>query len=274
MADPFPSVRPPSSLSGAGSPPRPLLASALRSAWGLIAPVECIGCAEPDAAVCSACSAQFTPRLRTAGLTLGRDDVPLVCALDYEGAPRRALLALKEEGRTELASALAPAVDAVVVEAYRQAARYGGYRRESPLLVAVPGSRAGLARRGVHPTEVLLRRAGFPASRVLAPARAAGVDQKRRSLDERLARDGAVAVRQGRRLLGRAVVIVDDVVTSGATLRSASAVLRAAGAEVVACAAVMATPRRRGASSIAWVSHETSHGESSTSRSRPLRSPR
>jgi adenine/guanine phosphoribosyltransferase-like PRPP-binding protein len=47
-------------------------------------------------------------------------------------------------------------------------------------------------------------------------------------------------------------VLVDDVVTSGATLRAAVRALHAAGAEVVACAAIAATPRRQGVSSIPW----------------------
>lgn len=255
MADAFTPLSSSRSPSSPLRPPRPVIAAALRSAWALVAPVECVGCDEPDVVVCEACAAELEPRVRTAPLTVGRDDVPLVAALDYEGVPRRALLALKEEGRTELAGPLAAAVDAAVVEAYRQAARYTVNRRESPLLVAVPGSRAGLARRGFHPTDALLRRAGFHATRALVPARANAPAQKSRRLDERLARDGAVAVRAGERLLGRRVVLIDDVVTSGATLRSAAAVVRAARAEVVACAAVMATPRRDGESSIPWASH-------------------
>ncbi|MFN4003054.1 MAG: hypothetical protein ACK4HH_13110, partial [Microcella sp.] len=42
------------------------------------------------------------------------------------------------------------------------------------------------------------------------------------------------------------------VVTSGATLRAAARALRAAGAEVAGAAAIAATPRRRGVSSIPW----------------------
>lgn len=255
MADAPSSYPAPRSHSAWPAPPRPIIASALRSAWALVAPVECVGCGDPDVVVCDDCAPELAPRVRTAALTVGRDDVPLVAALDYGGVARRALLALKEEGRTELAGPLAAAVDAAVVEAYRQAARYSVTRRESPLLVPVPGSRAGLARRGFHPTEALLRRSGFQATRVLVPARANAPAQKARRLHERLARDSAAVVRGGERLLGRRVVVVDDVVTSGATLRSAAAVLRACGAEIVACAAVMATPRRDGESSIPWMSH-------------------
>jgi adenine/guanine phosphoribosyltransferase-like PRPP-binding protein len=51
---------------------------------------------------------------------------------------------------------------------------------------------------------------------------------------------------------GARLVLLDDVVTSGSTLRAAARALRAAGAEVVGCAAVAATPRRVGESSILW----------------------
>ena len=46
--------------------------------------------------------------------------------------------------------------------------------------------------------------------------------------------DGAFVVAQQRRIEGRNVALVDDVMTSGATARACAEVLRAAGANAVA----------------------------------------
>jgi predicted amidophosphoribosyltransferase len=94
----------------------------------------------------------------------------------------------------------------------------------------------------------VLRRAGVPVRvvPVLRGARGladqAGLDAAARAAN--LA--GALRlVHGGERLVaGRAVVVVDDVVTTGATLAECGRCLRAAGAVVVGAATVAATSRR------------------------------
>jgi predicted amidophosphoribosyltransferase len=84
---------------------------------------------------------------------------------------------------------------------------------------------------------------GVAARPLLAPTRSvadqAGLDTSGR------ARNLAGALAARRCADGLRVVVVDDVVTTGATLAEATRALRAAGAEVLGAAVVAATVRRR-----------------------------
>ena len=231
-----------------------LVSTALADAWALVAPVDCAGCGAHDRALCSSCAVALQSRPLRATLEVDGSSLPLVAALPYAGVARRALLAFKHEGRTELAKPLAPVLLAAVTAAWLGSG--------AELLVPVPGSRAAAARRGFGPVALIARRAGLAVTHALRPV-ADGPEQKALRLEQRLATD-AGRWRASSRVSGRRVVLVDDVVTSGATLRAATRALRAAGAEVAGCAAIAATLRRQGASSIHWkffAVHDEGHGD-------------
>lgn len=221
--------------------------TALLDAASLVAPVDCAGCGAPDRALCAACAAELAPDPRTAVLDVAPGwSIPLVAGIAYDAVARAAILALKEDGRTELARSLRAPLLAALELAYTLPEARGA------LLVPVPGSPSALGRRGFQPVELLARRAGLATTRALAlrPEPDAG-SQKQRSLAERTrARAEPLVVRA---LDGRSVVLLDDVVTSGATLRASARALERAGAAVVGCAAIAATPRRAGASAIPWI---------------------
>jgi predicted amidophosphoribosyltransferase len=67
----------------------------------------------------------------------------------------------------------------------------------------------------------------------------AGLTAGRRAANLR----GAIEARAD--VAGRRVVLVDDVVTTGASLTEAARALRAAGADITGAATLAATPRRR-----------------------------
>jgi predicted amidophosphoribosyltransferase len=148
----------------------------------------------------------------------------------YEDAVRAALIAHKERGALALAGPLGTALAGAV--------RAGG--GEGPvLLVPVPSARRAVRARGHDPARRIALAAAGVLRRTGTPARVAGVLRQRRAvadqsgLDSRQRLDnlaGALEVAAGgdRLLDGGAVVLVDDLMTTGASLAEAARAVRAA----------------------------------------------
>lgn len=204
-----------------------LLRDALLDAWAVLLPVECAGCGTPDRSLCDACRSALgghpVPH-RTPGGTL------VHAAVRYEGAVRRVLLAFKEQQRTDVADALALPLAAALAA--------GGAAELAP----VPTTRAAYRSRGYDPVRLVLARTGRRGARVLVPARRAA-RQKTLSIEDRR-RNRAGAFVAARPLTGRRFVIVDDILTSGATIDEAARAIRAAGGDVCGAATIAWTPRR------------------------------
>jgi len=157
---------------------------------------------------------------------------------EYEGALRSAVLGLKHRGRDELARPLGRRL------AGRVAAE--AWASDIDLVVHVPS----------HPLRRL--RHGRSAAAGLADVVAAVLERPRhralarRGMRRQTGRTRAQRLQLPRRsfrnttsVRGRRLLIVDDVTTTGATLRRAAEVLGEAGAEVVYCAAMARTPDPR-----------------------------
>jgi predicted amidophosphoribosyltransferase len=116
--------------------------------------------------------------------------------------------------------------------------------REPPLLVAVPDRRASLRARGYRPVRRLADRAGVRVSRGLRFARQ---PRDQRSLGRRARLDNVgFAMVADRSVRGTRVIVIDDVLTTGATMTEAARAISAAGGEVVGAAVLARTaPGRR-----------------------------
>ncbi len=205
----------------------------IADAFAYLFPVPCAGCGSEGRALCAVCAPALAPSLRTEPVAgVG----PVTSALRYEGVARSVLLALKEQGRTGLASRLAPPFAAAVADALAT----------DVLPVAVPSSRAARRRRGFEPVRLLASRAGIRLLPAFLPARPHAVQKGLDAASRARNLDGVFAL--ARPVDGLRVLLLDDVVTTGATLAAAAGVLRAGGAEVVGAAVLAATPRRDGRS--------------------------
>jgi predicted amidophosphoribosyltransferase len=207
----------------------PTVRAAFAEALALVLPVACAGCDEPDVGLCESCLMALRPSV----LRQDPGGLGVRSGLRFEGVAGRVLRALKEEGRTSLARSLAPALAAAVAAVEEPRAT----------LVPVPTSRAAFRRRGFRVIELVAARAGLETAPLLVATRQTG-DQRR--LDQHLRRANVAGSLRARGVAGRRVIVLDDVITTGATLAEAVRALEAAGAVVVGAATVAATPRRRG----------------------------
>jgi predicted amidophosphoribosyltransferase len=170
----------------------------------------------------------------------------------YDGSVRRLLLAFKEEGAVGLRAPLGRALATAVVAAIGAV--------DVVRLVPVPSSSRARRERGEDVVRALadaaardLRRIGLDAATVAALRHNRRVrDSAGLTSAERAANLADAFVARPRRVAavgGRPVVLVDDLVTTGATLAECAAALRRQGVDVLACATVAATQRRLIASS-------------------------
>jgi predicted amidophosphoribosyltransferase len=158
----------------------------------------------------------------------------------YEGRLREVLLALKHRRRDDLAAtlgdrlagriALAPWADSVDVVTWVPSHLLHRLQRGA---VASELVAQRVARRLGTPVRPLLKRRGMvrQAGRTLAQRRTLG--------------GGRFAIRRTSSFADHTVLMIDDVMTTGTTLRRASATLRTAGAGAVYAACVAWTPESR-----------------------------
>lgn len=187
---------------------------------GLFGGPGCVSCGRSGAALCPGCS---PPPITTGSIPRCPGARRTIAVWGYAGAARSLVLDLKLRGQRDSAAPL--------IEGLCAAARREGIAADA--VTWVPGGRDGVRRRGFDHAEVLAR--GVAAALGLA---AAGVLQRRAERPDQ----AGLGAAERRRNLSEAFaakscrgrwLVVDDVITTGATVGACSAALAASGASAV-----------------------------------------
>lgn len=233
----------------------------------LALPTTCGGCGIPGATWCAECAGEAGHSRYVGG---ARQVCPTPCpvgpvgfpptwaASPYGAATRAALVAFKDGDRRDLVAVLAPMLSgamaaALAADPHLRAVLASG---NGPVFVVpVPSSTAAVRRRGDAPLEQLTRAAvrqvGLSERELVVSsalrlrrrvADQAGLDHTQRA--DNLERAMRVRSRWRASVHGVTALLVDDVLTTGATLMEAARALSAGGASHVAAATVAATERR------------------------------
>lgn len=222
---------------------------ALRQFLDAVLPTSCIDCEALGSHICTVCSGQFV----FTGHRVSRQDLHGCSATTLNRQAHLLISSVKDDGRTGLLTVLSSAIAASLAVTCSVAgeSEFAEAMRSRDFAIApIPTRKAALKRRGFDPVASLAKLVAKdlgvrvqPGLRLLRETR----DQRALTLDERAANlRGAMSFRSSR-AFEAPVVLLDDVVTTGATLLEGRRAVEAAGIQVVGFVTFAETPSLRDA---------------------------
>ena len=209
----------------------------LRSLQELIFPSRCIGCSALGLEICSQCRRSWHPHIyRSWSHTAPH--FPIFSAIPYSPIAGKVILSAKENG---ISSA-----DRLIVSALKHALRYSIEEKGEATLVPIPSRKSVARLRGrqfiTELSRQLSRETGLTLCENLRHTRVVK-DQSSLDARSRFANiDGALI---SQKFFSGKAFLIDDLVTTGATLNEAARALRMQGIEVAAAVtACVAEPLR------------------------------
>lgn len=218
--------------------------SILERIVSVYAPHACVGCGYEGSLLCERCLQDLTVtgaccyRCRSAS-RLGRTcascraDSLLIsvnCATSYAGVAKELVWSLK----FNRAQAAADVMGSYMAQCF------GSATPEDALIVPVPTAMKRVRRRGYDQAVLIARSYAKHTGRQYAPLlmRQGTQEQKGAGREQRLQQlHNAFILKSPRTVVGRRIILIDDVITTGATLDEAAATLKTGAAAAIAALA-------------------------------------
>ena len=183
-------------------------------------PQKCLGCKKENEILCSDCLLKInrpdTPHLNGIHIAANYQDLVL----------KKALWMLKYQGAKQLAKPLAELIRERI---------WKKLETENWLVVPVPLSKNKLRHRGYNQAEMITGElSGNVRADILFKKFHTKSQVEVKNKEERLANIiGSFEIKNPEKIKGKKIILIDDVLTTGATMREAQKVLKSAGAKKV-----------------------------------------
>jgi ComF family protein len=214
----------------------------------LVFPSRCIGCSQLGISICSDCRKDWHPHIYHRTLQVFSKNYPVISAIEYSSVASAVILRAKESNQA--------VADALLVNAIAHSLHHFVKNYGDGDLVAIPSRRSATRKRGRDFMKEITQSVAISKSldfcEILQHQRAVR-DQSQLNSQQRMSNiAGAFSISKNSAKSGdlgntRPLIIVDDLVTTGATLAEAIRALRTAGFEVVgAVTGAVANPYDKG----------------------------
>ena len=206
------------------------LRSVFTSLTSLIIPVRCVSCSVPDEVICARCKSQLLSNPPHPAISLSRGQVKMKIAahLPFSEVVSRVVLGAKDETN--------PILERVIIDALvRARSCFAG----NAVLVPIPSTARARRKRGrdfVHDiSRTLAKRSGdiviplLTYRRKVAPQKSLSAHERSLNLRDALVVRPDIARRFHAQLSAKEILLVDDVLTTGATMLEGFRALEAGG---------------------------------------------